>query len=124
MKALVDTTPVKGWRGLPELCTVAQLAENFRCSRSTIYRNIYREEVGKDGMWADKVNGRWRIPRIEAAHWFHRPMREAMTTFIMKFCGNGGRPNSPHVNVPFVPGRCQWGRAKNIGEGIDTGKSN
>ena len=88
MEALLDNNEVKGWRGLPELCTVAQLAENFRCSRSTIYRNIYREEIGKDGMWADKINGKWHITRAEAAHWFNRPMREAFKTLIEVACGD------------------------------------
>jgi hypothetical protein len=101
MKALIDNSDViQGWRGLPEVCTVAQLAENFQCSRSTIYKNIYRgdgDDPYKMGAW--KERGKFHIDRFEAAHWFYRPMREAFKALIEVACGDApkilARPNSP-----------------------------
>ena len=93
MEALVDSAQVKtdtvvGWRGLPMECTVAQLATAFGCAKSTIYRNIYRgdgDDPFKMGAW--KNHGRFYIDRLEAADWFHRPMREAFKALIEVACG-------------------------------------
>jgi len=87
-----------GWRGLPKVCAVAQLAKNFRCSRSTIYRNIYRgdgDDPFKMGAW--KERGKFYIERSEAAYWFYRPMREAMACLINAACSNDGEPIKVYV---------------------------
>jgi hypothetical protein len=107
MEALADNkAPVSlGWRGLPKVCTVAQLAENFRCSRLTIYRNIYRgdgDDPYKMGAW--KERGKFYIDRLEAADWFHRPMREAMASLISAACSDGGGPIKVYVQ-PQKPKR-------------------
>jgi hypothetical protein len=72
-----------GWRGLPEICTVKELAANFGCSTSVIYRAIYAEDVEAwSGLLAGKENGRWIVRRIEAARWFYAPIREALTSLL------------------------------------------
>jgi len=100
MEALADNraTVSLGWRGLPEVCTVAQLAENFRCSRSTIYRNIYRgdgDDPFKMGGW--KERGKFYVERLEAAQWFYRPMREAMASLINVACSDDDGPIKVYV---------------------------
>lgn len=77
-----------GWRGLPEVCTVKQLAENFRCSVSIIYQAIHSEEIEPwSGLIAWKENGRWITTRFEAARWFYAPFRLALTGLINATCG-------------------------------------